>query len=50
MIGEGNFGVVCKMEHEKSETMMAVKVINNLNLNIYILFFFNLNLAYSFNC
>ncbi len=27
MIGEGNFGVVCKMEHELSGTMMAVKVI-----------------------
>jgi hypothetical protein len=25
-IGEGNFGVVSKMEHEKSGTMMAVKV------------------------
>jgi hypothetical protein len=26
VIGEGNFGIVCKMEHEKSKTMMAVKV------------------------
>ena len=25
-IGEGNFGIVSKMEHQQSETMMAVKV------------------------
>jgi mitogen-activated protein kinase kinase 4 len=29
VIGEGNFGVVCKMEHELSGTMMAVKRIHS---------------------
>ncbi|CAF3579601.1 unnamed protein product [Rotaria sordida] len=29
VIGEGNFGIVCKMIHEKSGTMMAVKRIHS---------------------
>lgn len=29
VIGEGNFGVVCKMEHEQSGTLMAVKRIRS---------------------
>ncbi|CAF0988106.1 unnamed protein product [Rotaria sordida] len=29
VIGEGNFGIVCKMEHEKSGTIMAVKRIRS---------------------
>ncbi|CAF0837641.1 unnamed protein product [Adineta ricciae] len=29
VIGEGNFGIVCKMEHEKSGTLMAVKRIRS---------------------
>jgi hypothetical protein len=35
VIGEGNFGIVCKMEHEKSGTMMAVKVYIRLKLCSY---------------
>ncbi|CAF3694893.1 unnamed protein product [Rotaria socialis] len=29
IVGEGNFGIVCKMEHEKSGTIMAVKRIRS---------------------
>ncbi|CAF0763152.1 unnamed protein product [Adineta steineri] len=29
IIGEGNFGIVCKMEHEESNTLMAVKRIRS---------------------
>jgi hypothetical protein len=29
-LGEGNFGIVCKMEHKESGTMMAVKVFKDL--------------------